>query len=162
MTLFDTYSQSMLALCLRYVKNEHDAEELVLNGFYKVFTTIKRFVYVDERSTRAWIKRIMVNECLMFLRKNKIAFAAEDQAADVKLDEQVFEKMNTDALLKLIDCLPDGYRIVFNMFVIEGYDHKEIAAILNITEGTSRSQLFRAKAALQKLLQENKTMYDVR
>ena len=159
--VFEYYLGGMLAICKRYVKDNHDAEELLLNGFYKFFAGIDRFVYTDEKSTGAWLKKIMVNECLMFLRKkDKFIFSTGEFPADVVLDETVIDWLNADDLRKIIDTLPDGYRIVFNMYVIEGYDHKEIGKLLGISESTSRSQLARARAILQKLLKENKVAYE--
>lgn len=160
-SLFEIYSKGMLALCKRYVKDGKDAEELLLNGFYKAYTNIDRFVYTDDKGTGAWLKKIMVNECLMFLRNNsKIIFITDESEVDAIPDEQIIGKMNVDDILKLISTLPAGYRIVFNMYVIEGYDHREIADHLQITEGASRSQLSRAKAAIQKLLVQNRAVYE--
>lgn len=160
---FEYYLGSMLALCKRYVKDGHDAEELALSGFYKLFAGIGRFSYIDERGTRGWVKKIIVNECLMFLRKQgNVIFTAEALAAEHPLDSRALDRLNADDLLKLIDTLPDGYRIVFNMYAIEGYDHSEIARVLGISESTSRSQLARARAILQKLLKENSIAYEPR
>lgn len=107
------------------------------------------------------MKKIMINECLLFLRAKKdIVFITEEHGDEVILNEDVFEKMNADVILRLIKSLPDGYRIVFNMYVIEGYNHREIAEILQITEGTSKSQLSKAKAFLQKQLQKQGTFYE--
>lgn len=159
--VFDHYVSGMLAVCKRYVRNDHDAEELLLNGFYKFFANLGGFEYKDERSTAAWLKKIVVNECLMFLRKgDKLTFVAEEFAGEVMLNETVFGGMNVNQLRKLIDTLPDGYRIVFNMYVIEGYDHREIGRALGVSESTSRSQLARAKVMLQKLLKENDIVYE--
>jgi RNA polymerase sigma factor (sigma-70 family) len=155
--LFATYAKGMLLLCSRYVKDSHRAEEMMMNGFYKFFTTIDRFRYAGKDSVSAWIKRIMVNECLMFLRDNKsIRVVPEEAVADHALDESVFAAMNAQEIVKLINRLPDGYRMVFNLFVIEGYSHKEIALLLQISEGTSKSQLNKAKQFLQKLLEQKK------
>ena len=157
---FELYSKGMLALCRRYVKEHLDAEEMLLNGFYKFFANIGRFEYTDDGRTLAWLKNIMVNECLMLLRKKKlVTFTTGEHTEDMVLAEDVLGRMNTNDILKLIDTLPVGYRIVFNMYVIEGYDHKEIAAILEISEGTSRSQLSRAKTTLQKLIKESNLAY---
>jgi RNA polymerase sigma factor (sigma-70 family) len=97
----------------------------------------------------------MVNECFMFLRKNKnIIFVEDEFAENVTLDAGIFEKMNANAILQLINTLPDGYRIVFNLYVVEGYNHKEIAEMLQISEGGSKSQLSRARSFLQKLIEK--------
>lgn len=152
-TLFDAYAKGMLLLCRRYVRDKEDAEEVLLNGFQKFFATIERFEYSGDNSIGGWLKKIMVNECFMFLRKNRnITFVEEEFAENITLDEEVFEKMNAGIILQLINALPDGYRMVFNLYVIEGYNHREIATLLNISEGGSKSQLNRAKAFLQKRL----------
>ena len=154
--LFDAYSEAMLMVCLRYVKNLADAEELMLNGFYNFYKSIDRFIYSGQGAIGAWLKKIMVNECLMFLRKSGILkIADEGFAVDAITDDALSEKMNADDIFKIIITLPDGYRTVFNLFVIEGYSHKEIAAMLGITEGTSKSQLSKAKETLQKLVKQN-------
>jgi len=159
--LFEHYSKGMLLLCRRYVKDVHNAEDVLLSGFYKFFASIDRFEYTDNKSAGKWLKKIMINECLLFLRAKKdIVFITEEHGDEVILNEDVFEKMNADVILRLIKSLPDGYRIVFNMYVIEGYNHREIAEILQITEGTSKSQLSKAKAFLQKQLQKQGTFYE--
>ncbi|MFI5188626.1 MAG: RNA polymerase sigma factor [Chitinophagales bacterium] len=113
------------------------------------------FEYTDSRSIGAWLKRIMLNECFMFLRKNKdVTFVGEEVATEIVMDEEILAGMNANAVLQLINTLPDGYRVVFNLYFIEGYNHREIAELLKISEGTSKSQLSRAKVFLQKLLHE--------
>ncbi len=154
--LFDAYSESMLMVCLRYVKNLPDAEELMLNGFFSFFKSIDRFIYGGQGAIGAWLKKIMVNECLMFLRKAGILKIVEEAyAGEVMIDEGLEGRMNAAEIFKLVMALPDGYRTVFNLFVMEGYNHREIAAMLSITEGTSKSQLNKAKAALQKLIKQS-------
>ena len=135
----------MLVVCMRYVKKLPDAEELMLNGFYNFFKTIDRFVYSQESSVGAWLKKIMINECLMFLRKGgNLKLVEEEHAAGVEVDEATMAKLNANEIFRLVMTLPPGYRTVFNLFVIEGYSHKEIAEMLRITEGTSKSQLNKA------------------
>ena len=153
--LFDSYSRAMFLLCLRYLKHEQDAEEIMLNGFYKFLNSIDKFVYGGKGSIGAWMKRIMVNECLMFLRsKKEIKIVDESYAAEVALNEELIINMNAEEIFKLVMALPTGYRTIFNLFVIEGYTHKEIAMELGITEGTSKSQLNKARAMLQKVLEK--------
>lgn len=160
-SLFENYSKGMLLLCKRYVKDNQDAEEILLTGFLKFFSTIGRFEYTGGNCIGGCLKRIMVNECFMFLRKNRhIIFVEEEFAEKTTLDADIFEKMNANAILQLINTLPDGYRIVFNLYVIEGYSHKEIAEILQISEGGSKSQLSRAKAFLQKLIEKKQIVYE--
>jgi RNA polymerase sigma-70 factor (ECF subfamily) len=153
--IFDKYSDGMLMLCMRYVKHLQDAEELMLNGFFNFYKTIDRFVYSGDGSLVAWLKKIMVNECLMFLRKsNPDSFREkagdENGVAETGIDAGINEQMSAAEIFKVITTLPDGYRTVFNLFAIEGYSHKEIAELLNISEGTSKSQLNKARAMLQK------------
>ena len=153
--LFDAYADGMLMVCLRYVKRLPDAEELMLNGFYNFFKAIDRFVYNGQGSIGGWLKKIMVNECLMFLRKQGgLKMAEESYAADIATDDGQISRMNANELFQLIMKLPAGYRTVFNLFVIEGYSHKEIAQLLGINEGTSKSQLNKARMLLQKVIKE--------
>lgn len=153
--LFDLYSDGMLMVCLRYVKSLPDAEELMLNGFYNFFRTADRFIYNGPGSIGGWLKKIMVNECLMFLRKKgRLKIADEGSAMDVVANDDRIGQMNANEILQLVMTLPEGYRTVFNLFAIEGYGHKEIAAMLGITEGTSKSQLNKARGVLQQLMKE--------
>ncbi len=146
----------MLVVCMRYVKKLPDAEELMLNGFYNFFKTIDRFVYSQESSVGAWLKKIMINECLMFLRKGgNLKLVEEEHAAGVEVDEATMAKLNANEIFRLVMTLPPGYRTVFNLFVIEGYSHKEIAEMLRITEGTSKSQLNKARMQLQEVMKQN-------
>ena len=157
--LFDTYSDGMLMVCLRYVKDLPDAEELMLNGFTSFFKSIDRFVYNGQGSIGGWLKKIMVNECLMFLRKkNRLVIVNEEHAMDVGSSSGQFEKMSAGELFQLILGLPTGYRTVFNLVAVEGYSHKEMAQMLGITEGTSRSQLNKARIMLQKAITEKRTV----
>jgi RNA polymerase sigma factor (sigma-70 family) len=149
--VFDRWSEGMLMLCLRYVKSLPDAEELMLNGFYAFYRNIDRFVYNTDNSITAWLKKIMVNECLMFLRKKGELKIVEEKYADENAANELFTaKMSADEIFREVLALPLGYSTVFNLFVVEGYSHKEIAAMLKITEGTSKSQLNKARMMLQK------------
>ena len=152
--LFDRLSDPMMALCCRYVKSREDAEELLLDGFYRFFTHLKDFQYRGEAALYAWIKRIMVNECLMFLRsRHAFSMLTEDAAEEIpRGDEDMLSGLSADEIFELIVQLPVGYRTVFNLYIIEGMEHKEIAEALGIAEGTSKSQLSKAKLLLQKML----------
>ncbi len=151
--LFDQLSPKLLILCRRYVKNAEDAEERMLDGFYKFFTNLQRFNYQNDSALLSWLKRIMINECLMQLRKkNVFNIVAESLANELSLDEDILDQLSADEIFGLIIQLPVGYRTVFNLYVIEGFDHKEIAAMLNISEGTSKSQLSKSRSLLQKML----------
>jgi RNA polymerase sigma factor (sigma-70 family) len=158
--LFDIWAQKMNMICRRYVKNPEDAEELLQDGFYKFFTSVASFQYRTEAELHAWLKRIMINECLMFLRKkNAFHIVAETAAEDVFINEEIFPKLSASEIFSLIVELPVGYRTVFNLHVVEGMDHKEIGRLLGISEGTSKSQLSRAKIILQKMLAIKGTVY---
>ncbi len=154
--LFDAYSEAMLMVCMRYVKSLPDAEELMLNGFFSFYKSIDRFVYSGQGAIGAWLKKIMVNECLMFLRKvGALKIVNERNADDAVVEEQLEERINAADIYKLVLTLPDGYRTVFNLYAIEGFSHKEIAGMLAVSEGTSKSQLNKARVALQKLIKQS-------
>jgi RNA polymerase sigma-70 factor (ECF subfamily) len=150
----------MILLCRRYVKNAEDAEEVLLDGFYKFFKNMPAFHYQGEAAMMAWLKKIMVNECLMLLRKkNVFTIVTESSAEELPLEAEALDQLSAKEIFDLIVQLPVGYRTVFNLFEIEGRDHKEIAGLLGITEGTSKSQLSKAKSLLQKNLLKNGTGY---
>lgn len=154
--VFDKWSEAMLMLCMRYVKKLPDAEEMMLNGFFNFYRSIDRFVYTDERSISAWLKKIMVNECLMFLRrKGELKIVEEKHAIDVGANETFTTKMAADELYRLVLDLPAGYRTIFNLYVVEGFSHKEIAAMLGISEGASKSQLSKARESLRNTITRN-------
>lgn len=158
--IFDQLAGKMLLVCQRYVKNPQDAEEVLLTGFYKFFKKISSFNYQGDAALYAWIKRIMINECLMFLRaKNVFTIVTESVSQEIPLPEEALDRLSAEEIFKLIIQLPVGYRTVFNLHVIEGMTHVEIAALLKISEGTSRSQFSKAKMLLQKLLAENDITY---
>jgi RNA polymerase sigma factor (sigma-70 family) len=151
--LFELLSAKMNLVCRRYVKNREDAEEIMLDGFYKFFKSLAAFDYQGEKAMEAWLKKIMVNECLMFLRKKKaFIIVTESAAEDTTLEEEALDNMSAAEIFNLIVQLPVGYRTVFNLYEIEGMNHKEIAALMGISEGTSKSQLSKAKSLLQKML----------
>lgn len=151
--LFDQLADKLLQVCRRYVKNPEDAEELLLDGFCKFFTKLSAFNYQSEAALYMWLKRIMINECLMFLRKRNVFNMVTEAAADeIYLQEEALNNLSANEIFNLIILLPVGYRTVFNLYEVEGYDHKEIAAMLGIAEGTSKSQLSKAKYLLQKML----------
>ena len=151
--LFDHFADPMMAVCCRYVKTRADAEELLLDGFYKFFNHLPSFNYIGEAALYGWIKKIMIRECLMHLRKrNVFSILSEAEAEEIPLETDMLAALSAEEIFILIVQLPVGYRTVFNLYVIEGMDHKEIAAELGIAEGTSKSQLSKAKLLLQKML----------
>jgi len=159
--LFEAFSKGMLLLCRRYVRDFHEAEDVLMRGFQKFFSTIGRFENTGEKSIGAWLKQIMINECLLLLRsKGNIVYENEDVAADIYMDDDVLQKISAYEILQAINRLPDGYRVVFNMYVLEGYNNREIANLLDITEGTSKSQLSKSKVYLQKLLLNKLIWYE--
>lgn len=144
----------MLAVCIRYVKDRMEAEHVMVGGMVKVFKNIGQFQ--EQGSFEGWIRRIMVNESLMYLRKNKnMALSSDiDEVKEEPNYDALSDSLNADELLKIIEGLPVGYRTVFNLYAIEGYKHDEIAEMLGISTGTSKSQLNRARKLLQKQLVE--------
>lgn len=157
--LFELHAPKMLSVCRYYINDIHHAEEAMLNGFLKVFTNLKS--YKSQGSFEGWIRKIMVRESISFLRaKKNIEFSVEDIEIKTNITISINSELEMEEIQQLIDVLPEGYRIVFNMSVIEGYKHNEIAEILNISEGTSKSQLFKARKVLQQKIKEiNKIGY---
>jgi RNA polymerase sigma factor (sigma-70 family) len=152
--LFDKFAPKMLAVCQRYLRNTQEAEDVLQDGFVKIFQKIVDFKM--EGSLEGWIRRIMVNTALDTIRKNKKLLddvQIEDVQYKVSFTDHQFDGMDLAQLLKLIEDMPDGYRVVFNMFAIEGYSHKEIADALGVTENTSKSQYSRARAFLRTQLE---------
>lgn len=152
--LFDRYSRVMTGVCMRYADRYEEAQDIVQDGFVKVFKKIKTFT--GAGSLEGWIRRIMVNTALDYLRKTKAERFnqnIDDVAYLLKDDQQIESTLQAEDLLKLIQKLPIGYRTVFNLYAIEGYSHKDIAKELNISENTSKSQYSRARSLLQKKLE---------
>lgn len=152
--LFDKFAPKMLAVCHRYLRNSQEAEDVLQDGFVKVFQKIVDFKM--EGSLEGWIRRIVVNTALDTIRKNKKLLddvQIEEVQYKVPFIDHQFDGMDLAQLMKLIDGMPDGYRVVFNMFAIEGYSHKEIANTLGVTENTSKSQYSRARAFLRTQLE---------
>ena len=157
--LFEMHAPKMLSICRYYIKDVQHAEEAMLNGFFKVFKYLKN--YKAEGSFEGWIRRIMVRESISFLRQQKhIEFSVEKIEESNDFSNQINTEIEVAEIQKLIDGLPEGYKMVFVMYAIEGYKHAEIAEILQITEGTSKSQLFKARKLLQELInKQNNTSY---
>ena len=148
-----------MVVCLRYTKGVDEAEDILQEGFIKVFNAIKSFR--QEAKLETWITRIMVNTALNAQRKKMYLYPMVD-VEDLHLPEQEISLsgIHFKQLLELIQSLPQGCQIVFNMFAIEGYSHKEIAELLGISEGTSKSQFARAKSLLQQKLLKESTYYE--
>ncbi len=153
--LYDTFSPKMYALCCRYVKDSMEAEDVLVTAFTKILDKIDQ--YKSEGSFEGWIRRVVVNEALTWLRRNRNMYLElELEAADYEPDyKSLSDHLEAEDLMTMINDLPSGYRIVFNLYAIDGYSHKEIADQLGISENTSKSQLSRARTYLQKLLTDN-------
>lgn len=149
--LYDLYAPLFLGICQRYMPSKEDAEDAMLSSFQTIFSKVNSFK--SDGSFEGWMKRIVVNTCLMELRKKRIKF---DELQTAHLDQKVtgesaVHSMIKNEILALLEHLPIGYRVVFNMYAIEGYKHREIAEILGISINTSKSQLIQARKRLQDL-----------
>ncbi len=152
--LYDRYSPKFLGVCIRYIKDREEAEHVMIGGFVKVFQNIGQFS--GEGSFEGWMRRIVVNECLMYIRKHQfMSLEVEIDKADFEMSKSDFEAdLNAEVLMKMIQELPVGYRTVFNLYAVEGYSHQEIGKMLDINENTSKSQLSRARRLLQSRISE--------
>lgn len=151
--LYDQYAPHMFGVCKRYVKNREDAEDVLMEAFFKVFTNIHQFK--GDGSFEGWIRRIVINESLMFLRKkHNFHIRVELNQVDAQTPTTAVHKLEAEDILYFLDQLPTGYRTIFNLYVIEGYKHREIAELLGISINTSKSQLILAKKRLRALLEE--------
>lgn len=151
--LYKRFASKMLGVCYRYVRNREEAEDVMQDGFVKIFNNLSKFR--RESSLETWMTRIMVNTALNHLKStNKFRMESDLELVynDANLSVSQFQQIDTHLLMKCIQDLPDGYRVVLNMYAIEGYSHKEIGETLGIGESTSRSQFSRAKALLEKQL----------
>ena len=151
--LYDRYSPRMLAVCYRFAKSREDAEDMLQEGFIKIYTQLHQ--YRNEGALEGWIRRIIVHTCINVLKKNKKFFETVDlihaNAFHTK-DDMVPSIIQAKQVVECIRMLPLGYKTVLNLYAIEGYSHKEIGKMLDIEESTSRSQYTRAKAMLEDIL----------
>ncbi len=154
--LYQKYAPGMFGVCLRYCKNTAEAEDILQEGFIKIFKNVKK--YRKEGSFEGWIRRIMVNSAITHFNKNKIHFEDINEEKMEFPEEtetnETFTPVDQEVLLNLIQNMPEGYRMVLNLYVFEGYNHKEISEILNISENTSKSQLSKARKYLKNKLEE--------
>jgi RNA polymerase sigma-70 factor (ECF subfamily) len=151
--LYNRFSPRMLGVCYRFAKNREDAEDMLQEGFIKVFTQMHQ--YRNEGALEGWIRRIIVHTCINNLKKNKKFSDSLDiiHANSVHVNEEMIPSiMQAKQVVECIRMLPLGYRTVLNLYAIEGFPHKEIAGMLDIEESTSRSQYTRAKAMLEEIL----------
>ena len=154
--LYQMYIEELSSVCYRYVPAERDAKDVLQISFVKIFTSVPTMDYRDEPSFRGWMKKVVVNEALTFLKeKKKLQFMVQEiDNLDIPDDEPSTERITADELHQLISELPDGYRTVMNLYVFEGYSHKKIAESLGFTPSTSDSQLYFAKRILSKKVKE--------
>lgn len=144
--LYEQYASLLMAICIRYCNDRDLAQDVLHDGFLKIFRSFDKFHYKGDGSLKAWLSRIMVNEALEALRKRNLSNELSiDELVDDIEDEEDLERIPQSVLMEFVKELPDGYRAVFNLYVFEEKSHKEIAKILGITEHTSSSQFFRAK-----------------
>jgi RNA polymerase sigma factor (sigma-70 family) len=149
--LYRRFAPKMYAVCLRYSNNSEDAQDLLQEGFIKVYRNLHRFR--AEGSFEGWIRRVFVNTSIEHFRKKsaKLSMVSEKEESTIEdNDISALENLAEKDIINIIQELSPGYRTVFNLYVVEGYSHKEIGELLSISEGTSKSQLARAKAVLQK------------
>ena len=145
--IYSKFSPKMLSVCRQYIKDIHQAEDIMITAFMKVFTNLKNFQH--KGSFEGWIRRIMVNECISFIRvEKKLKYSEEENYVEESFNN-IESQFSIAEIQYLIDSLPDGYKMVFNLYAIEGYKHQEIASMLGINEGTSKSQLSHARKMLQ-------------
>lgn len=153
--LFDKYARKMLGVCMRYAKDSEQAEDILQDGFVKVFNKLKDFK--NEGSLEGWVRRIMVNTALDQIRKNAKTMGdmnIDDVGYKIENNDFMLENLMAEDLMKMVQAMPEGYKVVFNMFAIEGYSHSEIADTLGISENTSKSQYSRARAYLRERLEK--------
>lgn len=158
--LYEKYSPKMFGVCKRYVKSREDAEDVLIEGMYKVLSKINQ--YSGKGSFEGWIRRIVVNEALMFLRKkHNFKLTVEISNIEVKSQVNADDALAEQDILSLLNKLPTGYRTVFNLYVVEGFKHREIAEMMGISINTSKSQLILAKKRLRNLLGRSDRYTDV-
>ncbi len=154
-TLYSRFARRMYAVCLRYARHRLEAQDLMQEGFIRVFDKLSDFR--QDGSLEGWIRRIMVHTCINHYRKK--AFQNErfglEHLPEGSEEPRALDRLGEERLMTLVQALPDGYRMVFNLFAIEGYDHAEIAAMIGCQESTSRSQLAKARRMLQQRIGEH-------
>jgi RNA polymerase sigma factor (sigma-70 family) len=151
--LYNKYAPSLYSICLRYLKSSDVSQDVLVQGFYKILNNINDFK--NEGSFEGWMKRIVINESLMELRKRKnFSLTIPIEEVNYQLEAEVNDQLSYEEILSMLDELPDGYRTVFNLYAIEGYKHREIAELLGISVNTSKSQLILARRKLQSIFKK--------
>ena len=158
--LYRCFYRAMMNLCLRYTKNETDATEVLNIGFLKIFRNIQQYDPA-KAAIYTWLRTIIVNSCIDYIktRQKEITTTELVQAEEMDIDPEVFSKMETAIILQLVRNLPPATQAVFNLYIMEGYGHKEIGKLLQITEGTSKWHLSEARKKLQQLLKQEQNKY---
>lgn len=153
--LYDKYAAKMYGIALRYARTQDDAKDILQDGFVKVFQNLHKFK--GTGAFEGWLRRIFVNTAIEHYRRKNNTFEIQPSHEEQLIHEEgsALEKLAANEILLLVKELPNGYRTVFNLFAIEGYSHKEIAEMMNISEGTSKSQYARAKALLQEKIKNH-------
>ena len=151
--LYDKFSSKMLSVCRRYIKDLHFAEDVMVQGFLKMFNKLDTFKF--EGSFEGWLRRIMIRESISYLRKQQFV-VYDDEVYEKNQSEEISQStdLDTEHIQQLIDKLPQGYKMVFVLYTVDGYKHKEIAEMLSITESTSKTQLLKARKLLQDQLRQ--------
>ncbi len=152
--LYSQHAPKMLGVCRQYIKDLQQAEDIMITAFMKVFTNLSKFEH--KGSFEGWIRRIMVNECISYLRVQKKVSFLEDEFFTEDKFNNIESHFSVEDIQTLIDSLPDGYKMIFNLYAIEGYKHQEIAKMLDISEGTSKSQLSHARKMLREQINKLK------
>jgi RNA polymerase sigma factor (sigma-70 family) len=148
--IYKLYSKAMYNLAYRFMNNHEDAQDMLQETFIEGFRNIKSFRF--ESAFGIWLKRILVNHCINQIRKRKIDISYCEDLPEPAVEEEVENKFNISEIFSNIERLPDGYRIILTLYLLEGYDHSEISQILGISESTSKSQYSRAKEKLRKMI----------
>lgn len=153
--LYQLYSRAMYNICMRMMNNREDAEDMLQESFTEAFRKLHSFRY--EATFGAWLKRVVVNRCINGLRRRNSALINVDNIEVFDTQDVVFEDAELDVqrIRNAMEKLPDGYRVVFSLYLLEGYDHQEISQIMGISESTSKTQLFRAKVKLKEILTQS-------
>ena len=152
--IYSKFSPRMLSVCRQYIKDLHNAEDIMITAFMKAFTNLNKFEH--KGSFEGWVRRIMINECISYIRVQKKVKFIEDENYFEDSFNNIESQFSVDDIQFLIDNLPDGYKMVFNLYCVEGFKHQEIATMLGINEGTSKSQLSHARKMLQEQINKLK------
>ena len=162
--LYKLYTKAMFNICMRMLNNKEEAEDLLQDSFCDAFMKLDTFRY--ESSFGAWLKRIVINKCINYINRKKVDLVFPDQEVEVAEKEEFVDYTNIDFNVQhvhnAVEQLPNGYRIIFSLYALEGYDHKEISQIMSISESTSKSQYLRAKQKIKEILKNNQDERQVR